>query len=261
MLHKISYFFCFSLVAITFGSQPSFGVESSIKTIGVISTIGDKLDAISVGALVFGNSRAEIDTRDWDLGRSVTAATKNALSSRFDVRVLSDDDSNLDMENAAPATLASNIRALIKPEELAAFDAFLVIYPSKRSDTICGTNGMAVDQHALTGIGICRNHSLVDAGPHLFAACKVALVDAHTFAIVRESWLERPRDDSGGLRSALLTLSTLESHDFSIPLAESAWPSADKPVDSLQKAAIQSSFQYLLQLDLTPTLQELELAQ
>src|SRR5438128_2151624 len=57
-----------------------------IKTIGVISTIGDSVRLRTVGLIVFGNKDAESSIESWELDNFVVTEAGSLLAKRYDVR-------------------------------------------------------------------------------------------------------------------------------------------------------------------------------
>jgi len=238
------------LAALLVGLQP-LGAEQPIKTIGIISAVGDKLEISNIGLMVFANSHNTIDIHDWNLGREMTDAFKSALSTRFDVHVIADDAPEFESANGTSFDFAAAVRARLKPNDPVSYDAYLVIRSDTRQDIIGGTN------QSLSGIGLYRHHG-VDSEPYVFTACTVTLVDGHTFKALADTWMALPREE--GVAGFFSTLSRYGDYDFFAGVAEQAWPASDTSFDPEQKMSLEASFTYLLDREVPFTVQRLGLA-
>jgi hypothetical protein len=270
-------------VMLALGLHPAAAAEPAIKTIGIISATGDKLAVTSIGVNAATSSQRTIETDDWLLGTALTDAFTTALSPHYDVHVISPDAPEFDLNskkpldivgpvrrllatgewkfdetNAAPSDFVAATKTYLKPGDPETYDAYLVIYPAERGDSIGGSGRM------LKGIGLYRHPSFADSSTHLFTACKVALIDGHSLTIRAEAWLQLPRPGPDEVEAALTTGLTLdmepEPNEFAATIGDAAWPASGNDVEAPQQEAIETSFKTLIGQEAPYALRELKLA-
>ncbi|HEY1614298.1 MAG TPA: hypothetical protein VGF97_11460 [Rhizomicrobium sp.] len=237
------------LVATLFAPGPAPAAETPIKTIGIISAVGDTLEVSDMGLTVFTDAHRSMDVSDWKLGHDIAGAFQDVLSRRYDARVVAEDAPMAEMEKP-PSELAAAVRALLKPGET--YDAYLLIVPATRPDTMGWT------KQNLSGIGLYRRHKMIDSEPFIFTSCNVSLIDGRSLQILQDTWMDLPRDE--GLAGVFTAVSKMGDYDFFAGVAEQAWPDPDQPFRPEQKMSVEASFQYLLKREAPFTLHKLGLA-
>jgi hypothetical protein len=150
-----------------------------VRTIGIVSAIGDKFYVRKVGLLVFLNESSEMAIDSWGIDDLVTAKIRTALTPRFDVRPVTyrrsvfaafPDHSNVFHPGLRPELL----RTEVAPQGL---DAYIVV--TKSEAQYSQTNQI------LQGLGTVRSG---DAAPNdaiifVYAYYGIVLVDGHDFTI------------------------------------------------------------------------------
>lgn len=155
-------------------------VITNIKTIGIVSALGDKLNHIYVGSTAFTNEQASSDVSDWKLDDIVFAEFKAALGARYDVRAMTyNKEDFVPGWRAFPADevfdVESRIKTALPADGSPGYDAYLVIRNVRSVDMVSMTN------QNVYGPGLYRRHGLfggnIDA---VFIACIVTLIDGRT---------------------------------------------------------------------------------
>ncbi len=148
-----------------------------VRTVGIVSGIGDKFYLRTVGLTVFGNESQEIATDSWGIDELITAKVRAALAPRFDVRPVT-------YRRAAFASFPDRtgilaqyfrpelVRTEVSPQGL---DAYVVILKSERQYS--RTNQI------LQGLGMVKSGSLFTQYVHLHAYYGISLVDGRAFNI------------------------------------------------------------------------------
>ncbi|MBP6010968.1 MAG: hypothetical protein KBA31_01970 [Alphaproteobacteria bacterium] len=160
--------------------------RAPIKTIGIVSDVGDKVHHKHIGFMVFSNKEAALDVPDWAIDAHITTALSDGLRERYELKpvefprgtiapVLDDPFDAPDPEDT--------MRANAKPTGGASVDAYVVAWPTL-SD-VYGTN------QNVQGIGL-----LTQGGrAMLYLAVRVTLLDGSTFKEI-DSCSARMRDRS-----------------------------------------------------------------
>src|SRR5262249_40476839 len=106
---------------ITAGTPPDM---KTVKTVGVISAISEKLYVRKVGIVAFLNDKKDFPIESWGINDMVAGKVRSALSRRYDVRPLTYRKSAFASLESGQSTLAERIRAEVTPQGL---DAYLVV--------------------------------------------------------------------------------------------------------------------------------------
>ena len=156
----------------------------SIKSVGIISDLGDMIHVQHIGFMAFSNSLVDVDLSDWQIDNFITADLEAALKDHYDLHGVSFDKGSIrpDLEGlfwTGPSP-RKNVRDHASPADGQPIDAYLVVWPFKR-DLAYPSN-----QH-VEGLGLLTGHDAL-----LFAGVALTLVDGRTFDEIGECWLKAP---------------------------------------------------------------------
>lgn len=166
---------------------PALAAERApIKTIGIVSDVGDKVHHKHIGFMVFSNKDTVHDVPDWAIDAHITTALSNGLKERYELKPVDFPRGTiapaLDDPFDAPDP-EDTMRANAKPAGGASVDAYVVAWPTL--DNVYGTN-----QH-VQGIGLLTRGGRA----MLYLAVRVTLLDGRTFEEI-DSCGARIRDRS-----------------------------------------------------------------
>ena len=149
---------------------------SGIRTIGVISDIGQHVALSSMGLTAFSNSYDMIDSSNWGIDEKATGAIADLLRDHFAIRrIIADPVAFSTLPK--PGFLERPDQVQVPVEELVSrltdrdgIDAYLVCYPMRAEDPLNGV---------LSGVGVFRRGGLGERFTlHAFFDCD--LIDART---------------------------------------------------------------------------------
>lgn len=155
-------------------------IIANIKTIGIVSALGDKLHHVYVGSTAFTNEQASADMSDWKVDDLVIAEFKAALGARYDVRAMTyNKEDFVPGWREFPADEVFDVESRIKTAQPAdgspGYDAYLVIRNVRSVDPVSLTN------QNVYGPGLYRRHGLFGGNlDAVFIACIVTLIDGRT---------------------------------------------------------------------------------
>jgi hypothetical protein len=178
-----------------------FGAASAkelppIKTIGIISDVGDTIRLQHIGFMVFSNSLDEHAWPEWQIDKEIAADLAVALKDRFDLRGVTFAPGSIRPELQGlfwnGPSPKKNVRDHASPTDGQPVDAYLVVWPMRR-DLAYPSNQQVEGLGLLTG----------SRDALLFASIAVTLVDGRSFDEIDECWLKAPvpgHDTSNFLR-------------------------------------------------------------
>jgi hypothetical protein len=151
-----------------------------IKTVGIVSDVGDKMHFQHIGFMVFSNAHTAIDVPDWKTDAYITGLIEAALKDRYTLSVV-DFSRGAIAPDLEPSLFSSpspedNVRANAKPANGQPIDAYVVVWP--RRNEVYPTN------QQVEGIGILTQGERA----RLFSALVVTLIDGHTFKEIDDCW-------------------------------------------------------------------------
>src|SRR5262249_30197985 len=175
--------FVLMLLAACAGMAPK--VEG-VRTIGIVSAIGDKFYLRKVGFTVFGNESQEIAIDSWGIDELMTSKIRAALAGRFDVRPVKYRrapfaDAPKRLAIGVEPLRAETVRAEVTPQGL---DAYLIV--TKASAPYGQTNQM------LTGLGIVQGFKFGDPLVYEYAYYSISLADGHDWTLSRGTFATVP---------------------------------------------------------------------
>lgn len=155
-----------------------------IKTIGIVSDVGDKVRLQHIGFTVFTNSVAESDIPEWKLDAFITAEIEGALKARYELRPVTFAKGSI-APDLTPKLFDSpspedNVRADAKPADGRPIDAYVVVWPS--------TRGVIPTNQTVQGVGLLTQSDYA----WIYAAVRVSLIDAGTFEEIDSCLLKVP---------------------------------------------------------------------
>jgi len=230
--------FVLLLVAACAGMAPR--VEG-VRTIGIVSAIGDKFYLRKVGFMVFGNESQEIAIDSWGIDELITAKIRAMLAGRFDVRPVKYRRAAFaEAENRLAIGVeplrGETVRAEVTPQGL---DAYLIV--TKASAPYGQTNQM------LTGLGMVQGFKFGDSIVYEYAFYTISLVDGHDWTLSRGTFATVPGE--AGLFGPRLKGASRD-------LDQTWWPAS---LDAASNQRLKGVLVELIDQSLPGTLQKMQL--
>jgi hypothetical protein len=146
-----------------------------VRTIGIVSAIGDKLYLRKVGITAFGNDSQEFAIDSWGIDDLMIAKIRAALAPRFDVRPVTYRRAVFAAFPDRTGILAQYfrpdlVRTEVSPQGL---DAYLVVLKSERQ--------YGRTNQILQGLGTVEGNSLFGSIIYVHAYYDIVVVDRHDF--------------------------------------------------------------------------------
>jgi hypothetical protein len=226
--------------------------DAGIRTIGIVSSIGDTVAYQRVGAVPSHSETTAGDTSSWQLDDYVADVIKTKLAVRYTIAPVAVDHAALrrprkeddPLATESGPTVTERLQSALKPGT-APVDAYLVVSIATAKDFIGGTN------HNLTGLAIYRR---AGSGLQIYAVCDLALIDAHSFQTIDSASLRLERDRMFGG-----TVSTVERAYTRLDRSLEHQTRWDQFTAS-QQLLIDDAFKDLLRNSLDYTLRDMKLA-
>jgi hypothetical protein len=156
---------------------------AAIKTIGVISAIGDELTLTKAGLTGLGSNAQSVPIESWGIDDLIVSRTSSLLSHRFDVHPVTyrraafaafEEDS---VVAAANLLRDDPIKKLIPAEASPlGLDAYVLITKAKST---YGSTGRTV-----AGVGVINSTAVFGSYSQIHALYVVRLVDGHDFKLI-----------------------------------------------------------------------------
>jgi hypothetical protein len=221
-----------------------------IKTIGIVSAIGDKFTFTPSGLTGFDNAQHSVSIEAWGIDEQIVARATSVLGQRFQVQTLSyprEPFAAPERTSVIPAVdllrenpfkredpFKEKIRSHVSPQGL---DAYVVI---TKATLKFGTRGVPV-----SGIGLIKHTTLLDSSAIVHALYVIRVVDGHTFRTI-DTKSAAPVDNSGIVK---LT-------GPSRPFDAAGLPPISDP---LENESLKAAVADLINRSLEPTLRDLRL--
>jgi hypothetical protein len=156
---------------------------AAIKTIGVISAIGDEFSFTKAGLTGLGNSAQSFSIESWGIDDLIVSRANSLLSRRFEVRPVTYRRAAFVALEGNSAVAAVNllrddpIKRLI-PAEVSplGLDAYMIITKAKST---YGSTGRTV-----AGFGMINRTAVFGSYPQIHALYLVKLIDGHEFNLI-----------------------------------------------------------------------------
>ena len=223
-----------------------------IKTIGIVSAIGDKFTFTQSGLTGLDNAPRSVSIEAWEIDEQIVARATSVLGQHFQVQTLSyprDPFSAPERTSAIPVVdllrenpfkredpFKESIRSHVLPQGL---DAYVVI---TKTTLKYGPRGLP-----MSGIGLIQHKTLFDSSAIVHALYIIRVIDGHTFRTIDQKSAD-PVDNSGIVKLAG------PSRMFE---AGSLPPISDPLQNNSLKAAVTD----LINRSLEPTLRDLRLTE
>jgi hypothetical protein len=171
----------------------------AVKTVGIISAVGDEMSFARAGLAGLNNSSQSFPIGSWGLDDLIVQQATTALSGRFQVQPVSYNRAAfaaIKDSPVAPINLARGdpfkklVRTEVSPQGL---DAYIVITKAKSN---FGSGGRKVE-----GIGFITYGTVMESYNQVHALYEIRVVDGKTFDVV-EKMTAPPLDDAGPVRIA-----------------------------------------------------------
>jgi hypothetical protein len=145
-----------------------------IKTVGVVSDVGDKIRLQHIGFMVFSNKLTPVDVPEWGMDAHITGVIESALRERFAIAAVDFPRGEIAPDLGGFALFGGpspkdNMRAKAKPAGAEPIDAYIVVWPNRRN--VYPTN------QQVEGIGLLTQGKRA----RLYISLIVTLLDGQTF--------------------------------------------------------------------------------
>jgi hypothetical protein len=154
---------CVLLCAAASAGVGAAASPKGIRSVGIVSAVGDKFYVRKVGLMAFGNDTKEFPIDSWRVDDLVVSKTRGLLSKSYDVRAVTYRRAAIAAAPISRSGLGDTLRAEVSPQGL---DAYLVV--TKVAVQYGGTN------QSISGLGIVE-------GPFdhyfIYAILRIVLVD------------------------------------------------------------------------------------
>ena len=144
-----------------------------IKTVGIVSDVGDKIRLQHIGFMVFSNKLTVGEFPDWQMDAHIKSAIESALKDRYEFRAvdfpkggIAPDLGGFQFSGPSPE---KNMREHAKPADGQPVDAYVVVWPHRRE--VYPTN------QQVEGLGLLTQGERA----RLYMALAVTLIDGRTF--------------------------------------------------------------------------------
>jgi hypothetical protein len=220
-----------------------------IKTIGIISAIGDKFTVTQSGLTGFDNTPRSVSIEAWGIDEQIVARASSVLGQHFQVQTVSYPREPFSVPERssfipAPDLLRENpfkredplkeiVGSQVTPQGL---DAYVVI---TKATLKYGTRGVP-----LSGIGLIKHSTLFDSSTIVHALYVIRIIDGHTFRTI-------DKKSASPVDNSIIRLAG-PSHMVD---------SADLPPisDPLQSDSLKAAVADLINRSVEPTLRDLRL--
>jgi hypothetical protein len=155
----------------------------AIKTVGVISAIGDEFTVTKAGLTGFENSPRSLSIAAWGLDDLVVSQVSGVLSRRWQVQPVTYRRvafANLELDSPVPVAnllrddpIKKLVRTEVSPQGL---DAYVVITKTKSP---YGSRAKTV-----AGVGMINHDAVFDAYHAIHALYRVWIIDGHDFSVI-----------------------------------------------------------------------------
>ena len=165
---------------------------TGLKSIGVVSALGEHFDMLSIGTTVFNNSDGVGDISDWKINDLVIESVNAELRGRYDLVAVDYPSAEINAEARDKFTgawiedtkskISEMLRDKLKPSSGSAPDAYLIILPASYPTAFRG-------YPTFVDVGMYSSSLLGDRRSYIYVSAQMALVDARTFAVLRKQGL------------------------------------------------------------------------
>ena len=157
----------------------------SIRTVGIISAVGDEFSFTTAGLAGFDRGDRRYSVESWGLDDMIIRQASTALSGRFQVQPLSYSRAAFAAsETDSPVTLVKlihedRIEALLRKEPPASsIDAYIVIVKAESS--------IGSGNRKVTGLGAVKYASAFGSYNQLYALYEIRVIDGHSLKLIEK---------------------------------------------------------------------------
>lgn len=169
---------------------PAFaGDKPAIKTIAVISDLGDQFTVKHMGFMVFSNSDGQIDVSDWKTDDYVNSLVAKALTPAFELKAVSFEKGSIGSDKKGNFFTRKDTGELVrdnaKPTSGQPVDAYVVVAPFGHE--------VGLTNQIVQGLGFLTWGSSAD----IYSAIGFYVIDGKTFDRIDFCHPEAPDDEQG----------------------------------------------------------------
>ena len=170
-----------------------------VKTVGMISAVGDQMSFATAGLTGLNNSTQSFQIASWGVDDLIVQRATTALNGRFQVQPVSYNRSAFAAIKDSPVAAVNLVRGdpfkkLVQTEvSPQGLDAYIVITKARSN---FGGGGRKVE-----GIGFITYGTVMESYNQVHALYEIRVVDGKTFDVV-EKMTAPPLDDAGAVRIA-----------------------------------------------------------
>jgi len=215
-----------------------------VRTLGIVSAIGDKFYLRKVGFTVFGNESQDFAADSWGIDELMTSKLHAALADRFEVRpVTYRRAAFVNLENRLAIGVdrlrAETVRAEVSPQGL---DAYLVVTK--------GIGQFGQTNQILLGLGLVEGPTIFKADNiYVHAYYALSMVDGHAWTLSSPTYSSLPGGQGlfGPRPKAVMR-----------QVDQSWWPAS---LDAASNERLKAAVVELIDQSLPNTLQRMQLVQ
>jgi hypothetical protein len=169
----------------------------SVKTVGVVSAIGDQFTFAKAGLTGFDNSPRSVPIASWGLDDMIVREVSSALSGRFQVQPVTYPRASFAVVQESPITAVNLVRGdpfkkLVETEvSPQGLDAYIVI---TRAKVNFGGGNRKVE-----GTGLITYSTVFESYSQIYALYEIRVVDGKTFDVI-EKLAAGPLDNASSVR-------------------------------------------------------------
>ncbi|MEQ1753466.1 MAG: hypothetical protein ABL973_04975 [Micropepsaceae bacterium] len=208
------------------------GDKPPIKTIAVISDLGDQFTVKHVGFMVFSNSEGRIDVSDWKTDDYVNSLIAKALTPTFELKGVSFEKGSIASDKQGTFFTRKDTGDLVrdnaKPTNGQPVDAYLVVAPFGHD--------VGLTNQIVQGLGFLTWGSSAD----IYSAIGFYLIDGNSFSRIDFCHPEAPDDEQGRERDMW------KHPEFAVEKANDVSPEMMPKLESATKHALEQGIAFCL---------------
>jgi hypothetical protein len=223
------------------------GKLTGIRTVGIVSLVGDEVEFKNVGFTVFGNTFKKIKLPELRLDDFIVERLTKLLAGRYEIRQVTYDPKSFpqdviwDRSDPGPLSDAKPggevIRSHVSPRGL---DAYIAV--------VKYATGIAMSNQAVEGVGIFRGSGLFSSDVWAHALYQVVVYDGKSYEPIGAMLAQMP---GLGFAPAI--------HGPSKEVDETYWSDSPDSLSAEQKELLRKAFEDLIDRSLSETLRRLKL--
>ena len=156
---------------------------STIKSVGIISAIGDQFTFTSIGMTVFGDEGAAVPIEPWAMDDYVVDDLGSALAKRYEVKSVTYKKADF-LSVASRQDLGETVRKSVSPQSL---DAYIVV---SKANERWGLRG-----ETMAGLGFVQGPSMSARLYYIHAIYTLTVIDGRDFKVIASAYPKQPGGD------------------------------------------------------------------